>query len=108
MILRIKSEQNKKAFSSASLRRHSITSLYCKRITKKAESDAATMETTTGKATVAEEVPGAGAGDSMVAEVAELINTAETKRATKNLLTLFISIIFFGLLFGCLFCVFFR
>lgn len=107
MILRIKSEQNKKEFSSASLRRHSITS-YCKRITKKAESDAATMETTTGKATVAEEVPGAGAGDSMVAEVAELINTAETKRATKNLLTLFISIIFFGLLFGCLFCVFFR
>ncbi|KAL0899514.1 hypothetical protein Bca101_083475 [Brassica carinata] len=64
------------------------------------------MEPTTGKATLAEEVPGAGAGDSMVAEVAELINTAETKRATKNLLTLFISIISWVLFFfGCLFCV---
>ncbi|CAH8334498.1 unnamed protein product [Eruca vesicaria subsp. sativa] len=39
---------------------------------KKAESDAATMEPTTGKATVAEEAPGAGAGDSMVAEVMAL------------------------------------
>ncbi|KAF2615265.1 hypothetical protein F2Q70_00010221 [Brassica cretica] len=51
---------------------------------KKAESDAPTMDPTTGKATVAEEVPGAGAGDSMVAAVAELTNTAETKRATKK------------------------
>ncbi|KAL0717524.1 hypothetical protein Bca4012_066846 [Brassica carinata] len=51
------------------------------------------MEPTTGKATVAEEVPGAGAGDSMVAAVAELTNTAETKRATKKLLTFLISII---------------
>ncbi|WZY84149.1 hypothetical protein YC2023_030533 [Brassica napus] len=64
-----------------------------KRRAKKAESDAATIEPTTGKATVAEEVPGAGAGDSMVAAVAELTNTAETKRATKKLLTFLISII---------------
>lgn len=42
---------------------------------------------------VAEEVPGAGAGDSMVAAVAELTNTAEKKRATKKLLMFFISII---------------
>lgn len=66
---------------------------YCKRRAKKAESDAATMEPTTGKATVAEEAPGDGAGDSIVAAVTELTNTAEIKRATKMLLMFFISII---------------
>ena len=69
--------------------------IYCKRRAKKAESDAATMEPTTGKATVAEEAPGAGAGDSMVAAVAELTSTTETKRATKKLLIFFIAIISF-------------
>ncbi|WZY73119.1 hypothetical protein YC2023_005359 [Brassica napus] len=63
--------------------------IYCKRRAKKAESDAATMEPTTGKATVAEEAPGAGAGDSMVAAVAELTSTTETKRATKKFFVFF-------------------
>ena len=66
------------------------------------------MDPTTGKATVAEEVPGAGAGDSMVAAVAELTNTAETKRATKKLLTFLISIIIIIYLFWMMvLCVFY-
>lgn len=67
------------------------------------------MEPTTGKATVAEEVPGAGAGDSIVAAVTELTNTAEIKRATKKLLTFLnciISFCFFVFLLLC-FCVVF-
>ncbi|KAL0857160.1 hypothetical protein Bca101_062314 [Brassica carinata] len=62
----------------------SLMNVKRKRRAKKAESDAATMDPTTGKATVAEEAPGAGAGDSMVAAVAELTSTAETNRATKK------------------------
>lgn len=70
------------------------------------------MEPTTGKATVAEEAPGDGAGDSIVAAVTELTNTAEIKRATKMLLMFFISIIscvffLFFFPFCCCLCFFF-
>lgn len=97
-ILRNKSEQ-KRVFVTYLLETLLNVTLYCNRRPKKAETDAATIDPTTGQATVAEEVPGAGAGDSMVAAVAELTNTAETKRATKKLLTFLISIIIIIYLF---------